>query len=349
MSIELADLSANTDVVQVNGINYCGLSNIHPEIATHYLVYRIINTFNGRYYIGQHKTQNPLDNYMGSGKYIERAINKYPVSSFIKEILFDFDNFEQMNEKEKELIPISACYPYNPMSYNLIEGGSGQLTDAVKQRISKSLKSGGKVAGKNNPMYGYKWSDEQKKHQSEIMTGRRIPEKVREACRKRYAGTGNPMYGKHHTEQSRQKMSDVRKQLRISAGENNPMHGLKCLNEHQKEEWKRKISVANTGRKMSQEEKLRRSINAKARHIRRLHNPITGKIVNIPEKDIQRFLDEGYVYGTGLRTRFGKIGACAGKRIMTSPDGSKHYIKIEDIPKYMKLGWKLSKRSKPIS
>ena len=69
-----------------------------------------------------------------------------------------------MNEKEKELIPISACYPYNPMSYNLIEGGSGQLTDAVKQRISKSLKSGGKVSGKNNPMYGYKWSDEQKKH-----------------------------------------------------------------------------------------------------------------------------------------------------------------------------------------
>ena len=31
---------------------------------------------------------------MGSGKYIERVINKYPISSFIKEILFDFDNFE---------------------------------------------------------------------------------------------------------------------------------------------------------------------------------------------------------------------------------------------------------------
>ena len=38
-----------------------------------------------------------------------------------------------MNEKEKELVPISACYPYNPMSYNLIEGGSnGQLTNAIK-------------------------------------------------------------------------------------------------------------------------------------------------------------------------------------------------------------------------
>ena len=176
-----------------------------------------------------------------------------------------------------------------------------------------------------------------------------MPEKVREACRKRYAGTGNPMYGKHHTEQSRQKISNTKKQLKISAGENNPMHGLKCLNEYQEEEWKRKISAANTGRKMSQEEKLRRSINAKARHIRRLHNPLTGKIVNVPEKDVQLFFNKGYVYGTGLQTRLGKTGACAGKRIMTSPDGSKHYIKIKDIPKYMKLGWKLSKRSKPIS
>lgn len=349
MSIELGNLSANVDVIQINGINYCGLSNINSKNSIHYLVYKIVNTFNGRYYIGQHKTQNPLDNYMGSGKYIERAINKYSISSFIKEILFDFDNFDQMNEKEKELVPISACYPYNPMSYNLIEGGSnGQLTNAIKQHISESLKSGGKVAGKNNPMYGYKWSNEQRQHQSEVMKGRHASDKQREACKKRYAGTGNPMYGKHHTKQTRQKISNTRKQLGISANEKNPMHGLKCFNEQQKKEWKRKISLANTGRKMSQEEKIRRSINAKAKHGRYLHNPLTGKIINVPEKDVQQFLDKGYIYGTGLHIRLGKTGACAGKRIMTSPDGSKHYIKIEDIPHYIELGWKTSKRSKPI-
>lgn len=44
----------------------------------------------------------------------------------------------------------------------------------------------------------------------------------------------------------------------------------------------------------------------------------------------------------------GKVGGCAGKRIMTAPDGSKKYIKIEDIPAYIELGWKTSKRSKPI-
>ena len=37
---------------------------------------------------------------MGSGKYIKRVVNKYPLNVFIKEILFDFDNFEDMNTNE---------------------------------------------------------------------------------------------------------------------------------------------------------------------------------------------------------------------------------------------------------
>lgn len=52
--------------------------------------------------------------------------------------------------------------------------------------------------------------------------------------------------------------------------------------------------------------------------------------------------------GTGRADRKGKVGAQAGKRIMTSPDGVKKYIKIEEIQSYIDLGWKLSNRSKPI-
>ena len=109
---------------------------------------------------------------MGSGKYLGRAIEKYSINNFIKEILFDFDNFDDMNNKEKELVPINECYPNNPMSYNLVEGGSGQLSDDVKLRISKTLK--GKMKGENNPMFRYKRSDEQRKHQSEVMKGRPV-------------------------------------------------------------------------------------------------------------------------------------------------------------------------------
>ena len=98
-------------------------------MSVHYLIYRIDNLENGKHYIGQHKTENPLDAYMGSGKYLLRTIAKEGIENFVKTILFDFDNFDEMNEKEKELVPLSACYPDDKMSYNLKEGGNrGKLT-----------------------------------------------------------------------------------------------------------------------------------------------------------------------------------------------------------------------------
>lgn len=79
---------------------------------------------------------------MGSGELINKAIAKYGIEKFVKTILFDFDNFEEMNEKEKELIPLSACYPYDPTSYNLREGGCG-----------------GSLSGELNPLFGRTFSD----------------------------------------------------------------------------------------------------------------------------------------------------------------------------------------------
>ena len=118
MNIE-NELSNQIEFITNDGIQLIGLSNINESLSIHYIVYKIYNLENGRYYIGQHMTDNPFDTYMGSGKIIQQALKKYELNSFIKEILFDFDTFEQMNQKEIELIPLSACYPNNLMSYNL--------------------------------------------------------------------------------------------------------------------------------------------------------------------------------------------------------------------------------------
>jgi len=53
-----------------------------------------------------------------------------------------------MNQKEIELVPILSCYPYNQMSYNLMEGGhNGRLTEETKKKLSESKK------GEKNPWH----------------------------------------------------------------------------------------------------------------------------------------------------------------------------------------------------
>ena len=95
---------------------------------------------------------------MGSGDLITQAIAKYGIEKFVKTILFDFDNFDEMNEKEKELVPFSACYPNDPMSYNLKEGGSnGKLSELSRKKISQTRIQNGISVGEKNPMYGKNW------------------------------------------------------------------------------------------------------------------------------------------------------------------------------------------------
>ena len=84
-----------------------------------YIVYKTTNIINGKFYIGKHKTKNLNDNYMGSGKLLKQAIEKYGKQNFVKEILFIFDNQEDMNDKEKELVVLTED------SYNLCKGGNG--------------------------------------------------------------------------------------------------------------------------------------------------------------------------------------------------------------------------------
>jgi group I intron endonuclease len=84
-----------------------------------YTVYKITNKINNKYYIGKHKTKDLNDGYFGSGKVLKKAIQKYGIENFSKEILHTFDNELEMNAREKELVVISE------QTYNLCEGGQG--------------------------------------------------------------------------------------------------------------------------------------------------------------------------------------------------------------------------------
>lgn len=88
-----------------------------------YTVYKITNKLNNKEYVGKHITSNVDDEYMGSGKLLKAAINKYGLENFTKETLFVFDSEEEMNRKEAELVTEEYCSRSD--TYNICPGGQG--------------------------------------------------------------------------------------------------------------------------------------------------------------------------------------------------------------------------------
>jgi hypothetical protein len=100
-----------------------------------YLIYKITNRINNKIYVGSHKTKNIDDGYMGSGKYLNRAYQKYGLENFSKEILFIFDNAKEMYAKEAEIVNEHFLTEEN--TYNLKRGGFGGF-DYINS-VSKNL------------------------------------------------------------------------------------------------------------------------------------------------------------------------------------------------------------------
>ena len=101
-----------------------------------YLIYRITNILNGRYYIGRHATKDINDNYMGSGKAIGNAIKKYGKEFFIKEIITEASSTEELWELEKQIVNDNVIN--DPLSYNMSYGGKSYL-DGLKKHNPKKF------------------------------------------------------------------------------------------------------------------------------------------------------------------------------------------------------------------
>ena len=107
----------------------------------YYIIYKIINLSNNKYYIGKHKTKNIEDGYLGSGITLKNAIKKYGQENFIKQILFIMETEHEMNIKERELVNEQVVS--DPLSYNMRIGGVGGFSKNDSEKGNRVLKERG--------------------------------------------------------------------------------------------------------------------------------------------------------------------------------------------------------------
>jgi len=195
-----------------------------------YYLYKITNMINNKIYIGVHKTENINDGYMGSGKIIKHAVEKYGIHNFKKEILEYFSDFNSALKRESEIV--TEDFLSRQDVYNLRRGGLGgfdfitknklNLTPEALQKRINSIKMSYKL---NPRIYvGKKHSEETKKILSEK--------------RKEFFDNGGQhprgMLGKKHSEQTKKHVSEVLREKSSLIGKKgleHPTGGTKWYND----------------------------------------------------------------------------------------------------------------------
>lgn len=166
--------------------------NLEKISKKYNFIYKTTDTVSGEYYIGRHSTDNLLDGYLGSGNNIREGIKVHGRDRYIREIMYHCISFSELVKLEVEIVNEELLK--DPKCMNIALGGLNFVG-----------------VGKDNPNYGNKWSEEQKRHLSEKITGR-------------YAGKLNPFYGKKHSDEIINMLS---KNASKRIGNLNPFYGRK--------------------------------------------------------------------------------------------------------------------------
>jgi len=215
------------------------------------IIYKITNKINGKSYIG--KTKRTLEERFkqhikaakNNKKYIlSRSIRKYGVSNFEISIINMASTDEELSLLEMKYIEEYRTYIgfEDCNGYNMTLGGEGGNTNGnhpnkefIYKKISESNSGENNYLRKldieeyeehlnkylrdiNNPMYGYVWSEEQRKLKSELASGE-----------------NNPFYNKKHTEESKRKMRKNSKGK--NSGEKNCNFGKTGWKNHRSKEY----------------------------------------------------------------------------------------------------------------
>lgn len=189
-----------------------------------YTIYKISNLIDGKIYIGKHETKNLNDGYMGSGKHLRYAIEKYGIYNFKKEILFQFDNEAEMNAKEAELVTEEFCLRED--TYNLCPGGKGGwgYVNSNQLGLFKNKSLVGKQKSIQSAIYNISKANTKEFYNQKIQNLKLAAE----ARLKKYPD--GPFKGKSHTEETKSKISKANSRM---IGSKNSQHGTMWITDGQ--------------------------------------------------------------------------------------------------------------------
>lgn len=159
-------------------------------------IYKTTNMCNGKYYIGKHKAEDYDEKYIGSGKALKTAIEKYGKDNFVNEVIDVAYDKNELNRKERYWIEKLEA---KKLGYNLSDGGDGGNYSGWKQSNFQKQKASITHKGK-------RITEKQIEKYRITMANKSIEEKEKIKQNKH-----NSHVGKSHTEEQKKKCSETLK------------------------------------------------------------------------------------------------------------------------------------------
>lgn len=174
-------------------------------------VYLIVNKINGKTYVGQRKTTKEWnsDKYMGSGKHLKCAQNKYGIENFEKFLIQYCKDQKELDEQET--FWIAEYRKRGKAEYNICAGGKGGCAKGEKhynygKHPSEETKRKMSEAKKGKKLGHY--SKERVEKAAAAHKGKKVSEEGRKHISEAHIGQIPWNKGKHLSEEHRRKLSE---------------------------------------------------------------------------------------------------------------------------------------------
>lgn len=171
------------------------------------IVYQITNLLDNRIYIGAHCTNDVNDRYMGSSISLKKDMKKLGKKNFKKDILFTFNNQEDMRKKEAELVTKEFCLRED--TYNIMKGGI-QIFTWIGTVVVKDKNGNTSRIYKEDPRYisGELVGIATGLPSACGMLGKKTSQETKDKISKKNKGKTSHNKGKNMSEEQKQKISN---------------------------------------------------------------------------------------------------------------------------------------------